>query len=170
MPKQSTTCPYCGSSNVLIAYHSPTYISHKCGACENEWNEYITIAIKASENDAVSHPKHYANGMTTEVECIMFTRWMSFDLGNAFKYIWRAGHKDNFIQELDKALWYLEDATEHDIKEQHFELINFLPKSSLEGWKYTVLRAILQGNFDMARSEIQTAKVAHTDSVSSDRN
>jgi len=34
---------------------------------------------------------------------------MNFNLGNAMKYIWRAGSKDSLIEDLKKARWYLDD-------------------------------------------------------------
>jgi hypothetical protein len=34
---------------------------------------------------------------------------MNFNLGNAIKYIWRAGMKDEYLQELKKARWYIDD-------------------------------------------------------------
>jgi hypothetical protein len=33
---------------------------------------------------------------------------MNFSLGNAIKYIWRAGLKNNAIEDLEKARWYLD--------------------------------------------------------------
>ena len=33
---------------------------------------------------------------------------MSFNLGNAIKYIWRADLKNNAIEDLEKARWYLD--------------------------------------------------------------
>ncbi len=33
---------------------------------------------------------------------------MNFNLGNAMKYIWRAGLKGKQRQDLDKAIWYLQ--------------------------------------------------------------
>lgn len=44
--------------------------------------------------DNVNHPKHYTSGFDSrQVECIDITREMPFSLGNAFKYVWRAGKK-----------------------------------------------------------------------------
>ena len=106
------------------------------------------IKVKASAyslHDAVNHPKHYASGMSVEVECIMFTRHLNFDIGNAFKYVWRAGNKDSFTQDINKAMWYLDDADLDGLSVGKPEFIDFLPKSSLEGWKYETLRYILQG-------------------------
>jgi hypothetical protein len=55
--------------------------------------------------DLVNHPPHYG-GDRYGVECIEFTRWMPFCTGNAFKYAWRADHKDNPVQDIEKALVY----------------------------------------------------------------
>jgi hypothetical protein len=33
---------------------------------------------------------------------------MGFCLGNAIKYIWRADLKQNAIEDLEKAVWYIE--------------------------------------------------------------
>lgn len=97
------------------------------------------------ENDNVNHPKHYQNGLTVEVECIMFSRHLGFALGNAFKYVWRAGMKDDIKQDIQKALWYLDDADVYNISAGAPELEDFLPKSSLEWWKFVALRFILRG-------------------------
>jgi len=59
-------------------------------------------------HDPVNHPKHYTMH-PSGVECIEITRHMNFNLGNAVKYIWRAGEKGDVIQDLEKAIWYLQD-------------------------------------------------------------
>lgn len=47
-----------------------------------------------STNDAVNHPRHYTEGFApVSIECIDITRHMPFTVGNAFKYVWRAGKK-----------------------------------------------------------------------------
>lgn len=58
-------------------------------------------------DDPVDHPPHYT-GHPSGVECIQITEHMGFCLGNAVKYIWRADHKDAPIQDLRKAVWYIE--------------------------------------------------------------
>ena len=65
--------------------------------------------------DTINHPAHYT-GVTAEIECIDIARHLNFQLGNAFKYIWRAGKKggrDKELEDLKKALWYLKDSIEH---------------------------------------------------------
>jgi hypothetical protein len=58
-------------------------------------------------DDPVNHPSHYT-AHPSGVECITVTEWMSFNLGNAVKYIWRADEKGAPIQDLEKARWYLD--------------------------------------------------------------
>ena len=58
-------------------------------------------------SDAIN-PSHYKSN-PSGLECIEFTRLMGFCRGNAFKYLWRAGLKDNRQQDIEKAKWYLED-------------------------------------------------------------
>jgi hypothetical protein len=55
----------------------------------------------------VDHPLHY-NSQGSGIECIDVVEWMGFSLGNAIKYIWRADHKGNDIEDLEKARWYLD--------------------------------------------------------------
>lgn len=56
--------------------------------------------------DMINHPPHYT-AHPSGVECIQITEHMSFTLGNAMKYIWRADEKHG-IEDLYKAKWYIE--------------------------------------------------------------
>jgi hypothetical protein len=56
--------------------------------------------------DAVNNPKHYKH--PSGIECIQVTEHMNFNLGNAIKYIWRSGEKGNAVEDLQKAVWYLQ--------------------------------------------------------------
>jgi hypothetical protein len=64
--------------------------------------------------DQVNHPKHYTSD-PSGVECIAVTRWRSFNIGNAIKYLWRAGLKSDAsgvareVEDLNKAMWYIAD-------------------------------------------------------------
>lgn len=117
------------------------------------------------ENDNVNHPKHYQNGLTVEVECIMFSRHLGFALGNAFKYVWRTGLKDSMRQDICKALWYLDDVAAYGTRVNKSEFIDFLPKYDQFNWKYNVLRYILQGDIEMAKSLLYS-KLKHLDTAS----
>ena len=64
-------------------------------------------AKAAAIADVVNHPPHYT-AHPSGVECITVTEHMNFNLGNAVKYIWRAGIKsDTPIIDLEKAAWYI---------------------------------------------------------------
>ena len=60
-----------------------------------------------STPDPVNHPAHYLTHRSG-VECITITEHLNFCLGNAIKYIWRADAKGDAINDLSKAIWYLE--------------------------------------------------------------
>jgi hypothetical protein len=57
--------------------------------------------------ETVNHPQHYTNH-PTGIECIDVVEHMSFNLGNAIKYLWRAGQKGPVDEDLRKAVWYIE--------------------------------------------------------------
>lgn len=72
--------------------------------------------------DNVNNPKHY-NSHPSGVECITITEHMNFNVGNAIKYLWRAGLKcgavsagvperatrsEQTTEDLSKAMWYIE--------------------------------------------------------------
>lgn len=70
----------------------------------------------SEEKEMVNHPNHYQFGKNKEYEAIkVIDAWeLGFSLGNTVKYISRAGkkRKDKELEDLRKALWYLE----HHIK------------------------------------------------------
>lgn len=89
-------------------------------------NEEIDLV---KEFETVNHPKHYTSH-PSGVECIEIVRHMSFNVGNAIKYLWRAGLKTpehpafymgtpsgvkrmpidpKHIEDLKKAAWYIND-------------------------------------------------------------
>ena len=61
----------------------------------------------AKQNDPVDHPSHYTSN-PSGVECIQVTEHMSFCVGNAIKYLWRAGLKGPTLEDLKKARWYID--------------------------------------------------------------
>lgn len=56
--------------------------------------------------DIINHPPHY-NQHPSGVETIDIVEHFNFNLGNAIKYIWRAGLKDDVEVNLKKAEWYI---------------------------------------------------------------
>jgi hypothetical protein len=73
------------------------------------WMQYSddTVAEIKAKHDPVNHPRHYTTH-PSGVECIQITEHMGFNLGNAMKYIWRADEKDNAVEDLRKAVWYVQ--------------------------------------------------------------
>jgi hypothetical protein len=58
--------------------------------------------------EAVNHPAHY-NAHPSGVECVAIAEHFNFNVGNAIKYLWRAGLKTTDAREdLQKARWYVE--------------------------------------------------------------
>jgi hypothetical protein len=60
--------------------------------------------------DMVNHPSHYTSD-PSGVECIDIVRHRNYNIGNAIKYLWRAGLKneDKQIEDLKKAIFYIND-------------------------------------------------------------
>lgn len=64
--------------------------------------------------DKVNHPHHYTSH-PSGVECIDITEHYDFCVGNAIKYLWRAGlkvesgytHVEKELEDLRKAAWYV---------------------------------------------------------------
>ena len=79
------------------------------GYIDNTVKPMYTDNIKPDnpKPDNVNHPKHYTSHKSG-VECIQVTEHMNFCIGNAIKYLWRAGLKGNSqIEDLEKAIWYI---------------------------------------------------------------
>ena len=70
---------------------------------------------KTTMTDNVNHPAHYeANG---PFECIELAQHFNFCIGNAIKYVWRHMDKGHPVEDLNKALWYIQreiDTTDSD--------------------------------------------------------
>lgn len=57
--------------------------------------------------EVVNHPKHYQGKGGMEAIDVIEGFELGFNLGNAIKYILRAKRKDDVIQDLRKAIWYI---------------------------------------------------------------
>jgi hypothetical protein len=66
-----------------------------------------TVSAMLDKHDPVNHPSHYTSH-PSGVECIQVVEHMGFCLGNVVKYCWRADEKGNALEDLEKALWYLQ--------------------------------------------------------------
>jgi len=59
--------------------------------------------------DSVNHPPHYKVGGIETIDFIE-AKGLDYNLGNVVKYVTRADHKGNKLQDLEKARWYLDRA------------------------------------------------------------
>ena len=70
-------------------------------------------------------PNYYKRG-STDVWDFIRDQGLNFHLGNAIKYICRAGYKDSKIQDLEKAIHYLENELDHE-KNLYFRASQGIP-------------------------------------------
>ena len=81
---------------------------------ENVQNEIKQTEIESKNYDVVNRPAHYAYSKIEVIDYIEDKK-LGFCLGNAVKYISRAGKKkdngrdivDKEIEDLQKAIWYI---------------------------------------------------------------
>lgn len=65
------------------------------------------MADELPVQNAVNHPQHYGGDTSYEAIKVIEAWGLGFCLGNALKYICRAGKKGSTIEDLEKARWYL---------------------------------------------------------------
>jgi hypothetical protein len=61
------------------------------------------------KKDNINHPEHYKTGGIETIDFIE-AKDLGYHLGNVIKYITRADHKGNRLEDLKKAQWYLNRA------------------------------------------------------------
>ena len=59
-------------------------------------------------HDPVNHPSHYTEGRKYETIDVIDDWELSYRLGNCVKYVSRAGRKNDALEDLRKARWYLD--------------------------------------------------------------
>lgn len=82
--------------------------------CNDNVRDFFRLPVEEPNN--VNHPKHYTSH-PSGIECIEITRHYCFAIGNAIKYLWRAGlkkdaslsDKQKEVEDLKKAIWYIKD-------------------------------------------------------------
>ena len=81
--------------------------------CHKDLSQFWRIfdLLKIEPQSLISHPQHYNQGKYEPIDVIKDWK-LDFDLGNVVKYIARCEYKGNKIQDLNKALEYLQ----HEIK------------------------------------------------------
>lgn len=66
----------------------------------------LHLPITMEEPDMVNEPPHYKTGGIETIDFIE-AKGLNYNLGNVVKYLTRADHKGNRVQDLEKAMWYL---------------------------------------------------------------
>ena len=113
-------------------------------------------------SDTINHPKHYTSD-DCGVEAIDVTSLLPACISNAVKYVWRCGKKDEDLQELKKALWYINYSIENDLPSFVSELSDSLEyealinkvKSHWVGNKYMFIDAVYWGNQETMKKALE---------------
>ena len=162
---EATWSDYYWSDNVNS--ESPTYQQIK-----NYIKEYGKLVWKRNvnntngfvhiESDTVHHPKHYTSD-DCGVEAIEVTSLLPACISNAVKYVWRCGKKDEDLQELKKALWYINYSIDNDLPSFVDQLSDSLEfqelvekvKSHWVGNKYMFIDAVYWGNQETMKKALE---------------
>lgn len=102
-----------------------------------------TGMLEFQHDEAVNHPDHYGGDVKYEVIKVVNAWHLEFNLGNAVKYLARAGKKNDLIEDLLKAIFYIE----YEAKRSGARLPSYLedddykPLFVLEDWELPYLRS-----------------------------
>lgn len=140
-------------------------LTNNSGACfyvdSTQIERCNRIKKSSKEDDLVNSPKHYATD-PSGVECIQIKRKMSANAGDAFKYTWRVGKKWDDKQDLEKALWYIDDAVEHDVPVWLDDGVDLETEALIqqvlkhrEGWQYMFINALYWSNLEEAKRAVE---------------
>lgn len=131
---------------------------------ENTTNDAVNNVADAihSIDDSIHHPKHYTSD-GCGVEAIEVTSLLPACISNAVKYVWRCGKKDEDLQELKKALWYINYSIDNDLPSFVSELSDSLEyealinkvKSHWVGNKYMFIDAVYWGNQETMKKALE---------------
>lgn len=153
------------SDNVKSDY--PTY--HEIKSYIKEYGKLVwkrnvnnTMDTVHSVADAIHHPKHYTSD-DCGVEAIEITSLLPACISNTVKYVWRCGKKDEDLQELKKALWYINYSIDNDLPSFVDQLSDSLEfqelvekvKSHWVGNKYMFIDAVYWGNQETMKKAIE---------------
>ena len=114
-------------------------------------------------SDMVNHPPHYTFSNYEVIDVI--EEWnLPFHLANTVKYIARAGKKGNEIEDLEKALWYLNRYINWRKKTlfvvelsiySEYTIYNVLSKWKLKPELSEILKEIFEGSYIVAYSDLR---------------
>lgn len=127
------------------------------------WEERGFMPNTSIDVDVVNHPKHYTSD-GCGVEAIEITSLLPCCISNALKYVWRCGKKDDDLQELKKAEWYLEYSISNNLPSTisglsdtlDFENLINKVKESWVGDKYMFIDALYWGNQELMLKAVKS--------------
>lgn len=74
---------------------------------------YRALELNKPEPDYVNHPPHYTSSPARcykcghHIECIDVIQHMNLPVGAAVKYLWRVDEKGDPVENLKKAIWFI---------------------------------------------------------------
>jgi len=83
------------------------YVRKQFGKGKKKPSKPAKAKVPESVPDMVNHPPHYTVGGIETADFIA-AKNLSYNLGNVVKYVSRAKYKGSMLQDLQKALWYLQ--------------------------------------------------------------
>ncbi len=175
---EATWSDYCWSDNVKS--NEPTYQEIKNYVREYGqivWKRNVRDVVTSNSNgdavksvddavhsidDSIHHPKHYTSD-DCGVEAIEITSLLPACISNAVKYVWRCGKKDEDLQELKKALWYINYSIDNDLPtfveglsdSLEFQELVEKVKSHWVGHKYMFIDAVYWGNQEAMKKALE---------------
>jgi len=100
------------SSDTAISPHTQRLVELTGAIADNiKRNQAIQVEMFEPKSDTVNHPAHYKIGGIETIDFIE-AKQLDYNLGNVIKYVTRADHKGNKLEDLRKAQWYLTRAIE----------------------------------------------------------
>ena len=103
-PRVNKKCVWLNKKGECVADELCIVTDPDCDGC---------IYFEESKYDPVSNPDHYTAGRKFEPKDVIRDWNLNFNLGNAVKYISRAGRKNDLIEDLKKARQYLDFEIEY---------------------------------------------------------
>lgn len=98
------------ASFILSKWLTDLYVN-KVKKSKGKMNTEKATSTANVANDPVNHPSHYTNSSIECIDAIQASmtaeEFRGFLKGNVFKYLWRYRNKNNPIEDLNKAEWYL---------------------------------------------------------------
>ena len=87
--------------------------------------------------DKINHPSHYTAGRKYEPIDVIDDWELGFNLGNAVKYLSRAGRKEDALEDLKKAAWYIDREIRRNepLRVAYEEVVEYLA-SEAQDWEF----------------------------------